>query len=121
LTHRTVCSYRLTQPERRQAVIARVATFEGIDIAQAQATMEQADAIVRSLVEGLSGYAGRFDLATRDGKFISITLFESEEAAAAAEQTFDETLPRELGDLFTSWGGRRTAVDRFQVVVDERA
>jgi hypothetical protein len=29
-------------------------------------------------------------------------------------------MPRKLGDIFGSWGGRRTAVDQYQVVADER-
>ena len=102
-------------------MVARVARFEGIDIAKAQETMEQAEAIIRPMVEGLSGYAGRMDLATMDGQFISITLFDSADSAAAAEPTFDEAMPKELGPLFQSWGGNRTAVDVFEVVSDERA
>jgi len=102
-------------------MVARVARFEGIDIARAQETMAEAEAVIRPLVEGLSGYVGRFDLAAMDGEFISITLFASAEDAAAAESTFDEEMPKQLGEIFQSWGGRRTAVGVFQVVADERA
>jgi hypothetical protein len=108
-------------PDQEALMVARVAIFEGIDIAAAQSTMDQAEAIIRPLVEGLTGYAGRTDLATQDGKFISITLFDSDENAAAAEQVFDEEMPAKLGDLFATWGGRRTSVDRYQVVSDARA
>lgn len=55
-----------------------------------------------------------------DGEFISITLFDSAESAAAAEQTFDEEMPKRLGSLFQSWGGRRASVGVFQVVSDVR-
>jgi hypothetical protein len=101
-------------------MVARVARFEGIDIAKAQETMDQAEAVIRPLVENLAGFAGRMDLATMDGQFTSITLFDSAEDAAAAEQTFDEELPKQLGALYESWGGRRVAVDVFQVVSDVR-
>jgi hypothetical protein len=101
-------------------MFARVAAFEGIDVQEAQRTMPEADKIIRPLVEGLAGYAGHLDLATQDGKFLSITFFDSAENVAAAEPTFDEEMPRQLGELFGSWGGRRTSVDRYQVVADER-
>jgi len=102
-------------------MVARVARFEGIDIAKAQETMDQAEAIIRPMVEGLPGFAGRMDLATMEGDFISITLFDSAESAKAAEQTFDEEMPKKLGPLFGSWGGHRTSVAVFEVVSDVRA
>jgi hypothetical protein len=101
-------------------MIARVANFEGIDVQAAQASMDQAEAVIRPLVEGLAGYEGHLELATQDGKFLSITLFDTEEHANAAEQTFDEEMPKQLGELFQSWGGHRTSVDRYQVVSDSR-
>jgi hypothetical protein len=101
-------------------MIARVASFEGIDVQAAQGSMDEAEAIIRPLVGGLAGYQGHLELATQDGKFLSITLFDSEEDAAAAERTFDEEMPKQLGDLFQSWGGHRTSVDRYQVVSDSR-
>ena len=102
-------------------MVARVARFEGIDIAKAQETMDQAEAVIRPMVEGLPGFAGRMDLATMEGDFISITLFDSAESAQAAEQTFDEEMPKKLGPLFESWGGHRASVGVFQVVSDVRA
>ena len=102
-------------------MVARVARFEGIDIAKAQETMDQAESIIRPMVEGLPGFAGRMDLATMEGDFISITLFDSAESAQAAEQTFDEEMPKKLGPLFESWGGRRASVGVFEVVSDVRA
>jgi hypothetical protein len=101
-------------------MVARVATFEGVNMQDAQSTMDEADAVIRSLVEGLAGYAGRLDLASADGKMISIAFFDSAENAAAAEPTFDEEMPRRLGEIFTSWEGRRVSVDRYEVVTDER-
>ena len=101
-------------------MIARVASFEGIDVQAAQASMDEAEAIIRPLVDGLAGYQGHLELATQDGKFLSITLFDSEDNADAAERTFDEEMPKQLGQLFQSWGGHRTSVDRYQVVSDSR-
>jgi hypothetical protein len=101
-------------------MVARVAIFEGIDIEEAQRTMDEAQAVIRPLVQGMEGYAGRFDLASRDGTFIGITLFDSMEHAEAAEPTFDEEMPRRLGHLFQSWGGRRVSAGRYEVVTDER-
>jgi hypothetical protein len=101
-------------------MVARVATFEGINVEEAQKTMDEADAIIRPLVEGLSGYAGSLDLATRDGKFVSITLFDSMESAEAAEETFDKVMPEKLGHIFETWGGRRTSVDRYELLADRR-
>jgi hypothetical protein len=102
-------------------MVARVASFEGVDAQEAQRTMGEAEAIIRPLVEGLAGYQGYLELATEDGKFMSITLFDTDEHAAAAEPTFDEEMPKQLGDLFQSWGGRRISVDRYQVTADSRA
>jgi hypothetical protein len=101
-------------------MVARVASFEGIDVESAQSTMDEAEAVIRPLVEGLAGYKGHLQLATQDGKFLSITLFDTEANAAAAEPTFDEEMPKQLGELFQSWGGHRTSVDRYQVVSDSR-
>ena len=102
-------------------MVARMARFEGVDMERAQQTMAEAEAIIRPIVEGLSGFTGRMDLASMNGEFISITLFDSAESAAAAEQTFEEEMPKQLGPLYESWGGRRTAVGVYEVVSDVRA
>jgi hypothetical protein len=100
-------------------MVARVARFEGMDMARAKETMDQAEAVIRPMVEGLQGYAGRLDLAG-DGEFISITMFDSAADAAAAEPTFEEEMPKQLGELYQSWGGRRVAAGVFEVVSDAR-
>jgi hypothetical protein len=97
-------------------MIARVAAFEGIDVAAAQATMDEAEAVIRPMLQGLTGYEGVLELATSDGKFLSITLFDSMENAEAAESTFDEEMPAKLGHIFEQWAGTRTSVDLYQVV-----
>jgi hypothetical protein len=97
-------------------MIARVAAFEGIDVAAAQASMDEATAVIRPMVQGLAGYEGSLELATMDGKFLSVTFFDSAENAAAAEPTFDEEMPAKLGHIFEQWAGTRTSVDLYQVV-----
>ncbi len=101
-------------------MVARVASFEGVNAQEAEKTMDQAEAIIRPLVESLDGYQGHLELVSSNGKVLSITLFDSEETAQAAEQTFDEEMPRQLGDLFKDWEGRRVSVDRYKVLADSR-
>jgi hypothetical protein len=101
-------------------MIARVAAFEGVNLDAARDTMDEAEAILRPLVSGLAGYAGRIDMFTKDGKFLSMTLFDSEEDATAAEHVFEEEMPKQLGHIFQAWAGNRVSVDIYQVVNDER-
>ena len=97
-------------------MFARVASFEGIDPARAAETLEEAEAIGRPLIGRLPGYLGNFELASADGKVLSVTLFDSEESARGAEHTFDQVLPEKLGHLFKDWAGRRIGVERYEVV-----
>jgi hypothetical protein len=101
-------------------MVARVAIFEGINVEAAQSTMDEAEAIIRPTLQALPGYQGVTELASADGKFISITLFDSEENAAAAETVFDQELPAKLGHIFEQWEGTRTSVGHYMVVGDER-
>ena len=96
--------------------VARVAIFEGVNVQAAQATMDEAEAIIRPLVQGLSGYEDMTQLASADGKFISVTVFDSEENAKAAEPVFDQELPQKLGHIFEQWQGTRTSVGLYMVV-----
>jgi hypothetical protein len=102
-------------------MFARVAQFEGINVEKAMSTMDDAVSLIRPLVEGLPGYEGAMELMTRDGKFLSLTLFDSLESAEAAEKTFDEEMPAKLGPLFREWEGNRVSVDRYEVLADTRA
>jgi hypothetical protein len=52
---------------------------------------------------------------------MSVAYFDSEENVQAAEPTFEEEMPRELGDLFQSWEGRRVGVETYDVLVDSRS
>lgn len=102
-------------------MVARVASFEGVDVEEAERTIRAAETIVRPLVAELGGFQGYLQLVSPGGKVLSIALFDSEESATAAEPTFDEELPRRLGDLFQGWQGRRVSVERYRVLADSRA
>jgi hypothetical protein len=101
-------------------MIARVASFEGVNVQMAEKTMDEAESIIRPMVEELAGYQGHLELVASDGKVLSITLFDSEENAQAAEPTFDQEMPRQLGDVFKDWEGRRVSVDRYKVLAESR-
>jgi hypothetical protein len=102
-------------------MVARVAAFEGVDMQEAQRTMAEAEGRIRPLVEGLAGYEGSLELATDDGKMLSITFFDSAANAEAAEPTFAEEMPKVLADLYESWSGRRVSVERYRVFFDSRS
>ena len=83
--------------------------------------MGQAMEIVEPIIRGLNGIQGFMELADRSsGKSLSISFFDTEENAVAAEPVFDEEMPRALGDLMQQFSGRRASVDRYDVLVDER-
>ena len=92
---------------------ARIATFESTDPAADEKLMEQATEIVEPIIRGMKGIQGYMELSDRtSGKALSISLFDSEENARAAEPIFDEEMPQ--------FSGRRISVDRYDVLVDER-
>jgi hypothetical protein len=98
-------------------MVARVARFEGIDMAQAEKDIPAVEAIVGSLIEGLSGYRGVVNLWSSDGNMITVTLFESETDATAAEPVFDEEMPAKLGSYFASWKGHRVEAGVYNASV----
>jgi hypothetical protein len=101
-------------------MFARVATFEGIDLDETESTAEEARKRLESIFRQMPGWQGTTDLATDGGKVLAITLFDSEENMSAAEPTFDEEMPRALGDLMRGWSGKRTGVEHFRVIFDVR-
>jgi hypothetical protein len=102
-------------------MIARVAAFEGVDVETAEKTMDIATERIQPMLDGLQGWQGRIDLLDPGkGKFLSINLFDSEGSLEAAEPTFDEEMPRQLGEIFEQWGGKRTSVERYEVVGEVR-
>jgi hypothetical protein len=102
-------------------MFARMATFEGVDPEAANRTLDEVRARVEPLMGRLDGYQGYLDLMDRSsGKAVTLAFFDTEQNLKAAEPTFDEEMPRQLGDLIGPWAGRRTAVERYEVVVDRR-
>jgi hypothetical protein len=102
-------------------MFARVATFEGFDVAAADRMEDEVNARVEPVVCALSGFRGFLNLVDReDAKSLTIAFFDTEEDMRAAEQTFDEELPKLMADLIEEWGGRRTSVDWYEVATDRR-
>jgi hypothetical protein len=102
-------------------MFARIAIFESTDPAADEKLMEQANEIVEPIIRGMNGIQGHMELVDRNsGKSLSISLFDSEANAMAAEPIFDEEMPKALGDLMQQFSGRRTGVERYDVLVDER-
>jgi hypothetical protein len=102
-------------------MFARIATFESTDPAADEKLMPQAMEIVEPIIRGIPGIQGHMELADREsGKSLSISLFDTEESAIAAERIFDEEMPKALGELMQQFSGRRVSVERFAVLADER-
>jgi hypothetical protein len=100
---------------------ARIATFESTDPAADEKLMGQAKEIVEPIIRGMTGIQGHMELADKSsGKSLSISLFDSEENAKAAETIFDEEMPKALGEIMQQFSGRRISVERYEVFVDER-
>ena len=97
-------------------MVARVARFEGINVQAAQSTIEDAAAITRPVISTLDGFQSSLDLLSAEGKVLSITIFDTEANAQAAEATFDQQIPQMLGDLFKDWAGHRVSVDHYEVL-----
>jgi hypothetical protein len=100
---------------------ARIATFESTDAAADEKLMDQVMDIVQPIIRGMEGIHGHMELVDRSsGKALSISLFDTEENAVAAEPIFDDEMPKALGELMQQFSGRRTSVERYDVLVDER-
>ena len=100
---------------------ARIATFESTDPAADEKLMGQAMEIVEPIIRGMTGIQGHMELVDRSSnKSLSISLFDTEENAIAAESIFDEEMPKALGEIMQQFSGRRIGVDRYDVLVDER-
>jgi hypothetical protein len=100
---------------------ARIATFESTDAAADEKLMDQVMDIAQPIIRGMEGIQGHMELVDRSsGKALSISLFDTEENAVAAEPIFDEEMPKALGELMQQFSGRRTSVERYDVLVDER-
>ena len=102
-------------------MFARIATFESTDPVADEKLMGEVMGIVEPIIKDMTGIQGHMELVDRNaGKALSISLFDTEENATASEPTFDEEMPKALGDLMQQFSGRRTSVERYDVLVDER-
>jgi hypothetical protein len=102
-------------------MFARIATFESTDPASDEKLMDEAMGIVQPIIQGMTGIQGHMELADRNsGRALSISLFDTEENAIAAEPIFDEEMPKALGEIMQRFSGRRISVERYAVLVDER-
>lgn len=102
-------------------MFARIATFESTDPAADEKLMDRAMEIVEPIIRSLPGIQGHMELVDRSsGKSLSISYFDTEQNALAAEPIFDEEMPRVLGDLMQQFSGHRTSVERYDVLVDAR-
>ena len=94
-------------------MFARIARFEGIDVAEMERTMDVVHARGEPIVRGMAGYRGYVELVDRASTTaLTIVFFDSEENLRAADPTIEEEMPRQLADLFGQWAGRRTSVER---------
>jgi hypothetical protein len=102
-------------------MFARIASFESTDPAADEQLMDQVGEIVEPIIRGMKGIQGHMELVDRNsGKSLSISFFDSEANALAAEPIFEEEMPKALGELMQQFSGRRTGVERYDVLVDER-
>ena len=107
-------------------MFARLARFEGLTGETAARTLREVSRRRDPLMRGLTGYRGHLDLVDgSNGQVVTIAFFDTEENMLAAERTFDEEMPKHLGHLIGTWAGdrtagHRTAVERYEVVVDSR-
>jgi len=102
-------------------MFARIATFQSTDAAADEKLMDQAMEIAEPIIRGITGIQGHMELVDRSsGKSLSISLFDTEANAIAAEPIFDEEMPKALGELMQHFSGTRTSVERYDVLVDER-
>ena len=99
-------------------MVARIARFEGVNVKAVESTMDEVDALVTPILMGLPGHQRTLHFISADGEGMSVSLFDSEENALAAERTFDEEMPRMIGEHFKSWEGRRVSADRYTVFAD---
>jgi Antibiotic biosynthesis monooxygenase len=103
-------------------MFARIATFEGVDADAADRTLDEVRERVEPIMRGMTGFQGYMELMDRaSSKAMTVSFFDSEENMRAAEPTFDEEMPRQLGDLMEQWAGRRSAVERYEVLLDRRS
>jgi hypothetical protein len=94
-------------------VIARIATFEGGDAAEMRRRNNEM-LVERAATELPPGILRVMVLMKDESRWSVISFFDSEEAAAAAEQRFEQ-----MGDeIPESVRGRRVSLESFEVAFD---
>jgi hypothetical protein len=103
-------------------MFVRMAVFEGIAVDAAEGASDEVRERVAPLLDKLSGYKGFLDLLDRSsGKMMTLAFFDSEDAMRQAEPVFDEEMPKAIGpEIMQSFTGRRTGVERYEVVDRDR-
>jgi heme-degrading monooxygenase HmoA len=97
-------------------VFARVSTFTGASDEIDEAIRQIRENVLPS-VEQLNGYKGAYFLVDRqNGKSLSMTLWESEEAMRASEETAN-SLRSEVAEAL---GTQMVGVERYEVAVAVR-
>jgi antibiotic biosynthesis monooxygenase (ABM) superfamily enzyme len=105
------------QPPKGGSVFARVARFEGVTGGN---PFDQVRDRALEILEALPGWQGGMQLLDREGgRVMNVALFDTEENMRAAETTFEE-MPQRLGLDSQQMPGRRTGVERYEVVADQR-
>ena len=103
-------------------MFARIATFEGVDIAAEAQNLDAVYERLQPLFREMEGYRGVLELGDREsGKALTITLFDSEANMRAAEPIFEDEMPRRLAELMEGFSGRRSSVERYEVLLNEQA
>ncbi len=99
-------------------MFARVARFEGVAVSAGN-PFDQVRERALEILEALPGWQGGMQLVDREGgRVMNVALFDTEENMRAAEGTFEE-MPQRLG-LDSQQMGRRTAVERYEVMAEQR-
>ena len=100
-------------------MFARVARFEGVAGSAGNPFDRMRDRALE-ILEALPGWQGGMQLLDREGgRVMNVALFDTEENMRAAEATFEE-MPQRLGLDSQQMPGRRTAVERYEVMAEQR-
>lgn len=93
---------------------ARVATFEGVVLDRAEELPQEASDRLREILQGIQGLQGILRFIDREKRTLMlIHLFDSEENARAAEQTFED-MPSEVPAVREE-AARRSTVEFFDM------
>ena len=110
----------LCPDDRRGTVVARVATFEDVDVEAAPEVSAWIRENALPRTRELRGFKGGLTLLDRQRRrVLAITLFESEDDVAEAQPTFEEIPSSMPDDLREKVAATRTSVDVCDVLVSD--